>query len=228
MEINPNYFGSFVLFYFYLCSVANHNTSSRQLLGYSFISIVTVLFTFSRKFIVVSVPWLVGRIHKGNLGAVFFGCLLFVPFIYYYYELFSGFFERMATLIQYLFISGAVQEQSISLRETFVTIGMELIAERPLFGFGLMGFEKNNALGIYSHNTVIEVLVNYGLVGFLLFMMTFLYASVFHGRRAFDTLDLMFFTYNIVFMLGSVVTETALWWFWLGLHFSVKSSRYEN
>ena len=70
-------------------------------------------------------------------------------------------------------LSGEGGDHSSHIRRGMIEIGMRAFAERPLFGYGLNGFAHvyNSMAGtsVYSHNNYVELLVNTGLVGFLLY-----------------------------------------------------------
>ena len=54
---------------------------------------------------------------------------------------------------------------SISNRLDFISIGMDLFRDRPLFGYGLGNYQNVSGLNLYAHNNYVELLVDLGLVG---------------------------------------------------------------
>ena len=68
------------------------------------------------------------------------------------------------------------EDKSAMGRMTYVKMGLKMFKNKPLTGFGQDGFTNNvvkyGAPGpIEAHNTYIQVLVDQGLLGFILFMM---------------------------------------------------------
>ncbi len=59
--------------------------------------------------------------------------------------------------------------QSESIRMGLIQSGLELFSKKPLFGHGLDAFHFVSGFQTYAHNNYIELLVNYGLVGFSIY-----------------------------------------------------------
>ncbi|MFI4912716.1 MAG: O-antigen ligase family protein [Sedimentisphaeraceae bacterium JB056] len=53
-------------------------------------------------------------------------------------------------------------------RITLAKKGIQVFIEHPIFGVGLDNFRFYSGIGVYAHNTYIELLTNGGLIGFLL------------------------------------------------------------
>lgn len=51
--------------------------------------------------------------------------------------------------------------------------GISYFSKRPIFGFGYGGFAINSMYNTYSHNTIIDLLCNFGLCGFVCFEYSF-------------------------------------------------------
>jgi hypothetical protein len=80
---------------------------------------------------------------------------------------------------RYLFFSNnetglSIDEVSAVSRLDLIKTGFSLFQTNPWFGIGRDGFASQSGYGIYSHCNYIEILVNYGLVGFLLFHLAWL------------------------------------------------------
>lgn len=58
-------------------------------------------------------------------------------------------------------------------RTDMVISGISYFSKRPIFGFGYGGFAANSFYNTYSHNTIIDLLCNFGLCGFVCFEYPF-------------------------------------------------------
>lgn len=54
-------------------------------------------------------------------------------------------------------------------RIAMIQTGLQLFLDSPIWGHGIAGFQIKSGFGTYSHNMFIETLVNYGILGFILF-----------------------------------------------------------
>jgi O-antigen ligase len=68
--------------------------------------------------------------------------------------------------------SDGVEESAIS-RENYVKMLWQQFPDAPIFGHGSEYFEKINPHQTYSHNNYVELLVNHGAVGFLIFYLMY-------------------------------------------------------
>ena len=89
-------------------------------------------------------------------------------------------FERMFNFFLGRRIGKYDRDHSSEERYELILDGLRLWAERPLFGWGPNEFRyiNNVAYDTYSHNNYIEILVNFGLLGFVLFYSIHLYIIV--------------------------------------------------
>lgn len=98
--------------------------------------------------------------------AVFVGLFLIteVPFLNEYFG------ERFLAVF-----SDSVKDASVDDRAMYVLVGLDMIAEKPIVGWGPNNFAVYlNQFGgygreVYSHNNYIELMADYGIVGLLLF-----------------------------------------------------------
>ncbi len=92
----------------------------------------------------------------------------------------SSFFARFQNIA--LFLQGrSVNETSLNLRATLIERGFEMWAQKPFFGWGFEAYRYESGLGYYSHTNYIELLVNHGLIGFMLyysFVLSVLYVAL--------------------------------------------------
>lgn len=72
-------------------------------------------------------------------------------------------------------IEGAHYSNSTSLRLSMYKLAFQAFMENPIFGGGWFYFSAYSGLGTYSHNNYTELLVNYGIVGFLIYYIMFFY-----------------------------------------------------
>ena len=87
-------------------------------------------------------------------------------------------FARFTGMYDTLFIKGLSYEDGSTIqRLSLIKDGVRLWSERPLFGWGPGQYRwiNNVDFGYYSHNNFIELLVNFGLLGFSLFYSIHLY-----------------------------------------------------
>ena len=86
-------------------------------------------------------------------------------------------------------------------RKVLIDKGLELWRDRPYIGYGASTFSKIAGFGIYSHNNYIELSVNLGIIGLLLFYQIYilLFVQIFKMR---NTHLLKFLSFLIIFLLG--------------------------
>lgn len=66
------------------------------------------------------------------------------------------------------------QHESTGIRYTMIIEGIELFFKNPIFGYGVNSYMDYSSFMTYSHNTLIELLVNSGIIGTLFFYMIFI------------------------------------------------------
>ncbi len=67
-------------------------------------------------------------------------------------------------------------DSSQRLRSRMIATGWELFKDRMLIGYGANNFCILSGYGTYAHNNFIEILVDFGLVGFILYYLIYLIA----------------------------------------------------
>ncbi|MGI6094993.1 MAG: O-antigen ligase family protein [Lachnospiraceae bacterium] len=70
-------------------------------------------------------------------------------------------------------INGIESSYSTDKRIAMITIALQLFKDHPLFGGGWGYFTHFSGFGVYSHTTYTEILVTYGLFGFVLYYFYF-------------------------------------------------------
>jgi len=67
---------------------------------------------------------------------------------------------------------------SAPIRHLMINRGVELWYEKPIFGWGGGGFTINSGFFTYAHNNYVELLADYGLIGFFLYYAYYIYLFV--------------------------------------------------
>jgi O-antigen ligase len=109
------------------------------------------------------------KIYKYIPVVVFVFCIFTVVMNMEYFYNIIGF--RIVDFISTLGfnVEGAHSSHSTMLRLLMNRLGYRAFLENPIFGGGWFYFSKFSGLGTYSHNNYLEILVTYGIVGFLLY-----------------------------------------------------------
>lgn len=86
-------------------------------------------------------------------------------------------FDRFLGMYDTLSDNSSSVDASTSQRSDLITEGIRLWSERPLLGWGPGQYRWVNKVdfGVYSHNNFIELLVNFGLLGFFIFYSVHFY-----------------------------------------------------
>ena len=111
------------------------------------------------------------------LGAV---AVLVILYCALQHPLFSVANERFFGFIN------AEQDYGDRIRERMIERGVELFFQKPITGWGITAFQIVSGFHNYSHNNYVELLANYGIIGFSLFYSLYGYC-VFGGliKKAF-------------------------------------------
>ena len=67
------------------------------------------------------------------------------------------------------FFKNPVANSSPSIRFSMFIDGIKLWSKNLIFGYGTDGFAANTSYGVFSHSSVVELLTNYGIIGFAIF-----------------------------------------------------------
>lgn len=81
--------------------------------------------------------------------------------------------ERIESLLS-LFSDGDDLISSDQGRMDMIRYGLQMFKEKPVFGNGADAFKHLSGYNIYSHNNFVELLANYGIVGFALYYYVYL------------------------------------------------------
>lgn len=93
----------------------------------------------------------------------------------YFYRIIG---KRIENLILYLF-GGEIMEGSINLRAYMISTGLKFFKQSPLLGFGIDNYRKlfsqvPDGRYTYAHNNIIELLVDTGIIGVIVYYLTHL------------------------------------------------------
>ena len=141
-----------------------------------------VFYTGSRKgllgllflgFLYLSIYFLVNKHHNIELILLF---LLFIVLI----SNFTLLLEQLPYGDRFLYIEG---DTSFLTREAMIKTGLHLWAKEPIVGYGLEQYRVVSGFGMYAHNNYIELLVDGGLISFLLYYSTLFLLIIQYWRR---------------------------------------------
>lgn len=186
---DPNIFAMTLLFAYPLLAhlTLNGKTPMVRLISACLLAnnLAAIILTFSRGaalvFVICSIiffseharrfrPQYLGFVLTAMAG-VFFALVIFVP---------ASYWERQASLTD-------TQDSSLNRRKTYISVGKEALAQRPIFGFGPGCFKEfyggtetaarfarrsQTDYRRYAHNTFLEVVVGMGASGLAFFLLT--------------------------------------------------------
>jgi len=119
----------------------------------------------------------------------------------------TGAFEN--TLRRFMSFGSQISSESTSgstgERKYFIELGLVLFQNNPIWGYGLDTFRYLNDKGIYAHNNYIELLVDLGMVGLVLFY--YIYFSLM--RKIFNMYDKKIRNFLFAFILILLFMEMA-------------------
>ena len=106
------------------------------------------------------------------------------------------------------FLGSGTNEGSFNERQNMIDVGWQYFSQNPLFGYGTNNYqilyvaEKTGRL-TYSHNNFIEMLVNLGIVGFILYYSGYLYILLNTIKPALkkDKLSILAFTFTLCYLI---------------------------
>lgn len=75
-------------------------------------------------------------------------------------------------------INGIEASRSTDLRMDMIRKAFDLFWDNPIFGGGYGYFATRSGFNVYSHNTYTEILVSYGLFGFILYYLYFFKTTI--------------------------------------------------
>ncbi|MBR5515592.1 MAG: O-antigen ligase family protein [Clostridia bacterium] len=149
------------------------------------VSLFVLLGAGSRKsFLLVAFAWLLLSMFRTKQGRwlrvmVILSILVFAVYMIMELSETSYFFYRISQMFNLFSENESVTDQSINDRSGMIKYGLELFSKKPIQGYGPMQFEYYYSLlrGVRRppHCTYIQVIVSFGLIGFVLFYGTYTY-----------------------------------------------------
>lgn len=139
------------------------------------------------------------------VGIVFY---LFIN-VSFLYDIIGFRLLKMFNDIGLISLSGNVDvtDYSAELRKEFVPLALAMFKDKPLLGNGYAFFITHNGLntaiqGYSTHNNYLEILVNYGVVGFIIYysIIFFILVKLFKFRKQ-DRLIGFFFVFLLVHLV---------------------------
>ncbi|MDP1904058.1 MAG: O-antigen ligase family protein [Pseudomonadota bacterium] len=121
----------------------------------------------------------------------------------------SRFLLRFANISSYF--TGAefvVREQSVILRAEMIEKGISLWQQSPVFGWGFDAFRHISGYGTYSHSNHVELLANYGLIGYIMYYSIYIslvFSMLKHSKTNSNVKDLkvtILLLVGLVFIAG--------------------------
>jgi O-antigen ligase len=99
--------------------------------------------------------------------------------------------------------------RSTELREYMISRGWQAFCEKPIFGNGWFYFSRYSGLETYSHNNYIEMLVTYGIFGFMLYYGMYLniLVSLYKQLRN-NNYAKLFFTLILILLISDYASVT--------------------
>ncbi|MGQ7595387.1 O-antigen ligase family protein [Streptococcus suis] len=117
---------------------------------------------------------------------------------------------RIEETVNYLSEDGVASNTSTGIRSSMIELGMRLFRLKPWLGYGVMGSYIYNG-NTYFHNNFVELLVNTGIVGTVIYYSGF-FILLKHNIKAylyssnFETLFFLLLLISIIFMDYSLVS----------------------
>lgn len=189
--INPNGYslllmiGMLLAFRRLLLSSLNYKLKSKAVLAfilYFSLSVYGIVYLAgSRKGILLTLAasvflvlyWLWQQPTRRRIWVSIVVVALFASLGYVLYE--SPQFSRIVDLSNFL-EGGSPADTGLLIRNQMLKDGFNLWLQRPFLGFGLDQFRLASGWGTYSHDNYLELLVNTGFVGLLIYIMVYVSA----------------------------------------------------
>jgi len=153
------------------------------------VTTIVILLTGSRTalaFVVLNVLLLIyfknRRSFKGKLKTIILILLLFLLFYYLIFNvpIFYMVIGRRIENITAVFSGEGTKDVSISIRNSMIKFGIEKFIEKPILGYGIDNYmvllEDEVSIRGYAHNNYIELLVDVGIVGTVIYYLMYVFS----------------------------------------------------
>ncbi|MBR6757369.1 MAG: O-antigen ligase family protein [Bacteroidaceae bacterium] len=182
------------------------------------LSFITAIYTASRQVLLIQVPLYVCLIfHRyfiGNRTHRFFPILIVVVSCLFLYSLYTDYGETIFN--DSLLKKRSEIEFKDDVRYTIIKESLELFKSEPALGYGPGNSSQFISTGHFTHNTFLELMVNCGLVGFLIYLymvLSFIWTQYKRWRKAKDKSYLFFAIFGVFWFVDQFfyVFYTHLW-----------------
>ena len=116
--------------------------------------------------------------HMRNIGII----VLAVVVILFVFARNPELEERFTQLFVGLFVNDQQQDVSTMMRQSFISIAMNMFREKPIWGYGVGTFATvaQSTIGryVYSHNNFTEILSGMGVIGFVGYYWYYIYLAI--------------------------------------------------
>lgn len=242
---NPNEFAYILLFFIWLLINISHDNGKKKPI-YNIVLVLLILlcsyliiFTGSRKGIILLSIFMISAIFIiiSNYS-IFKKIIIILPTIIFSILLINWFQEtpfyyRIENIIN-LIGGGNVQDGSIEDRVGMFETGIRLWSQKPLLGWGFDSFRYVSGYGTYSHNNYIEILVNTGIIGFIIYHIFYINVIIncikkyiinnIEDRKKQLMLSLIGMLLLLLWSFGAVSYTSKVTWLWTGFILGVIDS----
>lgn len=143
-------------------------------------------------------------------------------------DMFSNFKTRIVDMLNLLIGKNVSHDMSTYTRLFFIIEGLFLFFRYFLFGLGTYGFAENSFYAHYSHNNIVELLSNFGIIAFILFEYS-LFFSVVNNKIKDKDSKRIFYAMVILIVIGMfVVVQITDKFYYLQLALVCSMSRISN
>lgn len=134
------------------------------------------------------------------------GSLIGVGFLVISLPAFAAYKSRILNFFNFFAPSAKTTDFSTYDRFEMFLGGMHMFATKPIFGFGTLGFAQLSSFGRGAHNTLAQMLCNYGIIGFSLFCVPFIFAtySYFAKKSSINPASVMSYAIIIFFVVSGI------------------------
>lgn len=182
------------------------------------LSFITAVYTASRQILVIQIPLyiclIIHRYFIGNKKRSFAPFLITVLGCLFLYSLYTDYGESV-------FNESLLKERTEidikdDVRFTIIEESIELFKSEPILGYGPGNSSQFISTGHFTHNTFLELMVNCGFVGFLIYLyivLSFIWTQFKRWWKTKDKNYLFFFIFGLFWFLDQFfyVFYTHLW-----------------
>ncbi|WP_078429776.1 O-antigen ligase family protein [Alkalihalobacterium alkalinitrilicum] len=124
---------------------------------------------------------------------------------------------RIESIYSEIILNESSEESSFNVRQEMIQYGFEYFKEKPFFGYGIENYRYlygvDSGFETYSHNNYIEILVNNGLIGFILYYSFFIIVIIkanIKRRASTIVAEKNFYTFIITILMCLLIMDVAV------------------